>query len=339
MTNSTQSTHHSLTQALSSLEKQYGEGVVMKLHQQQKKQIPVTSTGSLLLDQALGVGGLPHGRIAEIYGPESSGKSTLALHCIAEVQKKGGQALVIDTEHAFDPAYGEALGVDTHRLLVSQPDYGEQALEVADKLIQSGGVHIVVIDSVAALLPKSELTGEIGHTQVGSQARLMSQALRKLASNTYKTGAICLFINQLRTKIGVMFGSPETTPGGNALRYYASVRLDIRKAGQLKQAGEHIVGHRTKVKVVKNKVAPPFKTATFDLIYGKGISRENEIIDLALQHNIIQQAGAWFTYQNHKLGQGRAAACQALQKNNTWAQQILTQINKKTKGIAKPPAA
>lgn len=322
------STHHSLTEALSSLEKQYGQGVVMKLDQQEIKEIPTTSTGSLILDEALGVGGFPHGRIVEIYGPEASGKSTLALHAMAEAQRQGGQALLIDTEHAFDRTYAEALGVDTNNLWVSQPDYGEQALEVANKLIQSKGLQVVVIDSVAALLPKSELTGEMGHTQVGAQARLMSQALRKLASNTYKAGAICIFINQLRTKIGVVFGNPETTPGGNALRFYCSIRLDIRRIGQLK-LGEQVIGHRTKVKVVKNKVSPPFKTATFDLIYGKGISRGGELIDLALPHGIIQQSGSWFTYQDNKLGQGRTAASQTLEANTTWSENIMAQIKGK----------
>lgn len=319
------STSEALLAALSSLEKQYGQGIVMKLSDGTKRKIPACSTGSLLLDDALGIGGLPYGRIAEIYGPEASGKSTLSLHCIAEVQKQGRQALLIDTEHAFDATYAKILGVDTANLLVSQPDYGEQALEVASQMIQSKSIQIVVIDSVAALLPKSELTGEIGHTQVGSQARLMSQALRKLTSHTHKTGAICLFINQLRMKIGIPFGNPETTPGGNALRFYSSVRLDIRKSTLLKH-GDKVVGHRTKVKVVKNKVAPPFKVATFDLIYGKGISRGGELIDLALPHGIIKQAGTWFTYDNHKLGQGRMAASQALEANTTWQEAILAKL-------------
>ncbi|MEM7361934.1 MAG: recombinase RecA [Bacteroidota bacterium] len=319
------STSHSLSAALTSLEKQYGQGIVMKLSEGTRRDIPCSSTGSFLLDDALGIGGLPHGRIVEIYGPEASGKSTLSLHCIAEVQKQGGQALLIDTEHAFNATYAQALGVDTKSLLVSQPDYGEQALEVANQMIQSQGIQIVVIDSVAALLPKSELMGEVGHTQVGSQARLMSQALRKLTSHTYKTESICLFINQLRMKIGVPFGNPETTPGGQALRFYASVRLDIRKAALLKQ-GEKTIGHRAKVKVVKNKVAPPFKVATFDLIYGQGISRGGEIIDLSLPHGIIKQSGAWFTYEDHKLGQGRMAACQALEANTAFQEAILSKV-------------
>ncbi len=326
MTDAKKNRSDELSDALLSLEKQYGKGVVMRLSDHKQVNVASTSSGSLLLDKALGVGGLPHGRIAEIYGPESSGKSTLALHCIAEVQKKGGTALLIDTEHAFDPMYAKVLGVDTDSLLVAQPDYGEQGLEIAGKLIQSGGVQIVVIDSVAALVPKSELTGEIGSVQVGSQARLMSQVLRKLAGITYKTGAICLFINQLREKIGVVYGNPETTPGGNALRFYASVRLDIRKAGLLKQAGDKVIGHRAKVKVVKNKVAPPFKVATVDILYGRGISRGGELIDLGVSCGVLKQAGAWFTYKERKLGQGRTAASKVLEEDQKLYQEVISAL-------------
>ena len=317
-----------LTEAINTLKKDYGTGVVMKLDERQPKSNPAISTGSLSLDQALGIGGLPCGRIVEIYGPESSGKSTLALHAIAEVQKKGGVALLIDSEHAFDPAYAKKIGIKTKELLISQPDYGEQALEIADRLIHSGGVDIVVIDSVAALVPKSEITGEISLGQIGSQARLMSQALRKLAGRIYKTDALCIFINQLREKIGITFGNPEVTPGGKALRFYASVRLDVRKMRQIKQNNDLTIGHSVKVKVVKNKTAPPFKIATFDLIYGQGISQAGELIDLGLAYNVISQAGAWFTYQNKKLGQGREAARKKLEETPEWYNEILSEVQK-----------
>lgn len=310
-----------LEKAILDLKKQYGPGVILSLQEEQRTTLPTTSTGSLLLDKALGVGGLPHGRIVEIYGPESSGKSTLALHCIAETQKKGGTALLVDAEHAFDPEYAQNLGVDTQKLLITQPDYGEQGLEVADQLIQSTGIQLVVIDSVAALIPKSELTGEIGSSQVGAQARLMSRSLRKLTGHTHKSQTICLFINQVRQKIGTFYGNPETTPGGNALRFYASVRLDTRKEATLK-AADQVIGHRIRVKVVKNKVAAPFKVASFDLIYGKGISREAELLDLGLQKGIIKQTGSWFTYQEQKLGQGRSAACQTLKEKAEWKEKI-----------------
>lgn len=316
-----------LQATLQALEKKYGKGTVMKLSDRKVTDLPAISTGSMGLDLALGVGGLPCGRVVEIYGPEASGKTTLALHCIAEAQKKGGVAVLIDSEHAFDKAYAKALGVDTDNLLINQPDDGEQALEVADQLIRSGGIDLVVIDSVAALVPRSELSGEMGEHKIGAQARLMSQALRKLTGNIHKTGAICLFINQLRQKIGVVFGNPETTSGGNALKFYASVRLDIRKAGQLKQADE-VVGHRIKVKVVKNKVAPPFKVVCFDLIYGKGISRVGEIIDICVSLQIIQKSGAWFAYKDKKIGQGRVAVEVLLANNLDLQATLVAQIKR-----------
>ena len=323
----TQSLSPKLDQALTILTKKYGQGVVIKLNENKHSPLPVISTGALALDQALGVGGLPKGRIVEIYGPESSGKSTLALHCIAETQKKGGKALLIDTEHAFDPTYAEKIGVSTSQLLIAQPDYGEQALEIATQLIQSQEIAIVVIDSVAALLPKSELSGETGQSQLGAQARLMSQGLRKIAAASFKAQTITLFINQLRHKIGIPFGNPETTPGGNALRFYASIRLDIRKTQQIKQ-GETIIGHHAKVKVVKNKVAPPFKIATFDFIYNKGIDPIRQLLEQGLIHNIIQQTGTWFTYQKNKLGQGRNSAIQTLENKPAWQKEIFAQLKK-----------
>ncbi len=321
-----------LQATLQALEKKYGKGVVMKLSEGKVVNLPTISTGSIGLDLALGVGGLPCGRVVEIYGPESSGKTTLALHCIAEAQKKRGVAVLIDSEHAFDKFYAKALGVDTDNLLINQPDNGEQALEIADQLIRSGGVDLVVIDSVAALVPKSELAGEMGEHKIGAQARLMSQALRKLTSGIHKTGAICLFINQLRHKIGIVFGNPETTPGGNALKFYASVRLDIRKAGQIKQADE-VIGHRIKVKVVKNKVAPPFKVVCFDLIYGKGISRLGEIIDICVSLQIIQKSGSWFAYKDKKLGQGRKAVQTLLASNLNLQATLVAEIKKQVEQL------
>ena len=310
---------------LDKLEKTYGKGTIMKLGDNAIEAVDVISTGSIALDFALGIGGLPKGRVVEIYGPESSGKTTLAMHAIAESQKTGGIAAFIDAEHAFDRFYAQKLGVDVENLLVSQPDNGEQALEITENLIRSGAIDIIVIDSVAALTPKSEIEGEMGDSKMGLQARLMSQALRKLTSTISKTATCCIFINQLRDKIGVMFGSPETTTGGNALKFYASIRIDIRKVNQIKE-GEDVIGNRVKVKVVKNKLAPPFRKAEFDIIYGEGISRIFEIIDLAVEHNIIKKAGSWFSYGETKLGQGRDSVKKLLQDNPELADEMVVKI-------------
>ncbi|TXK44919.1 recombinase RecA [Pontibacter qinzhouensis] len=313
------------------LDKTYGKGTVMKLSDNKVEDIPAISTGSLGLDIALGIGGLPRGRVIEIYGPESSGKTTLTMHAIAEAQKAGGLAAFIDAEHAFDKAYAEKLGIDTENLLISQPDNGEQALEIADHLIRSGAIDIIVIDSVAALVPKGELEGDMGDSKMGLQARLMSQALRKLTGTINKTGCCCIFINQLREKIGVMFGNPETTTGGNALKFYASVRLDIRRIGQIKEGADNITGNRTKVKVVKNKVAPPFKVIEFDIMYGEGISKVGEILDLGVELEIVQKSGSWFSYNGSKLGQGRDGVKQILLDNP----ELMDEIEAKIRAIVK----
>lgn len=317
------------------LEKTYGKGTIMKLSDDKIVDIPVIPTGSLGLDVALGVGGIPRGRIIEVYGPESSGKTTLAMHCIAEAQKKGGLAAFIDAEHAFDKLYAEKLGIDTENLLISQPDNGEQALEIAEHLIRSGALDIIVIDSVAALVPRSELEGEMGDSKMGLQARLMSQALRKLTGTINKTGCSCVFINQLREKIGVMFGNPETTTGGNALKFYASVRLDIRRIGQIKESADNILGNRTRVKVVKNKVAPPFKVIEFDIMYGKGISKVGEILDMGVELNIIQKSGSWFSYSGDRLGQGRDAVKELIEDNP----ELMEELEKKIKAAIKGETA
>jgi len=310
---------------LGNIEKHYGKGAIMKLGDTAIENMPTISTGSIGLDAALGVGGLPKGRIIEIYGPESSGKTTLAIHALAEAQKAGGIAAFIDAEHAFDRFYSEKLGVDTKNLLVSQPDNGEQALEITDNLIRSGAIDIIVIDSVAALTPKAEIEGEMGDSKMGLQARLMSQALRKLTATISKTGAICIFINQLREKIGIVFGNPETTTGGNALKFYASIRLDIRRTGQIKDT-ESVSGNRARVKVVKNKVAPPFRSAEFDLIYGEGISKLGEIIDLGAEYDIIKKSGSWYSYGDTKLGQGRDAVKKLLEDNPELADELEAKI-------------
>ncbi len=314
-----------LNTTLEKLEKTFGKGAIMKLGDSPVENIEVISTGSIGLNLALGVGGLPKGRVVEIFGPESSGKTTLALHAVAEAQKSGGIAAFIDAEHAFDRFYAEKLGVNTEELLISQPDNGEQALEIADNLIRSGAIDIIVIDSVAALTPKSEIEGDMGDSKMGLQARLMSQALRKLTGTISKTGCCCIFINQLRDKIGVMFGNPETTTGGNALKFYSSVRLDIRRVSQLKD-GDQASGNHVKVKVIKNKVAPPFRQAEFDILFGEGISHEGELVDLGVEYNIIKKAGSWFSYGDTKLGQGRDAVKQLLLDNPDLADEIEAKI-------------
>lgn len=309
---------------LDRIEKGYGKGTIMKMGDKAIADVPSISSGSIALDLALGIGGYPRGRVTEIYGPEASGKTTLAIHAIANAQKNGGIAAIIDAEHAFDRFYAEKLGVDVENLLISQPDNGEQALEIADHLIRSGAIDIIVIDSVAALTPKAEIEGEMGDSKMGLQARLMSQALRKLTANINKTNTCCIFINQLREKIGVMFGNPETTTGGNALKFYASVRVDIRRTGQLKD-GEEVTGSRTRVKIVKNKLAPPFKKADFDIMYGEGISKTGEVIDMGVDLNIIKKSGSWFSYGDTKLGQGRDAVKLLLTDNP----ELMEEIEKK----------
>lgn len=315
------------------LEKSYGKGVVMKMDDDEVIKVDSISTGSLGLDIALGVGGFPRGRIVEIYGPESSGKTTLAMHCIAEAQKRGGICAFIDAEHAFDKFYGEKIGIDTNELLISQPDDGEQALEIADNLIRSGAIDVIVIDSVAALVPRAELEGDMGDSKMGLHARLMSQALRKLTGTINKTGCVCIFINQLREKIGVMFGNPETTTGGNALKFYASVRLDIRRIGSIKD-GVDVVGNRVKVKVAKNKVAPPFRVVEFDIMYGEGVSKVGEVIDLGVENNVIQKSGSWFSYGDTKLGQGRDSVKSLLRDNPELMEEIETKIFNEINGIS-----
>ncbi|MEM8964793.1 MAG: recombinase RecA [Bacteroidota bacterium] len=319
------------------LDKTYGKGTVMKLSDDRVEDIPAIPTGSLGLDIALGVGGVPRGRVVEIYGPESSGKTTLAMHCIAEAQKAGGIAAIVDAEHAFDRGYAEKLGIDTENLLISQPDNGEQALEIAEHLIRSGAIDIIVIDSVAALVPRGELEGEMGDSKMGLQARLMSQALRKLTGAINKTKCTCIFINQLREKIGVMFGNPETTTGGNALKFYASVRLDIRRIGQIKENADNITGNRTRVKVVKNKVAPPFKVIEFDIMYGQGISKVGEILDLGVEMEIVKKSGSWFSYNGEKLGQGRDAVKRILLDNPELMGEIELKIRNKVNGVEDQP--
>lgn len=324
-----------LTAALSQIERQFGKGSIMRMGEQERVAVPVISTGSLALDIALGVGGLPRRKIIEIYGPESSGKTTLTLHAIAESQKKGGVCAFIDAEHAFDPSYAEKLGVDLDNLLMSQPDTGEQALEIAETLVRSSAVDLIVIDSVAALTPKAEIEGEMGDSHVGLQARLMSQALRKLTGTINKSNSTVIFINQIRMKIGVMFGNPETTTGGNALKFYSSVRLDIRRIGAIKQ-GEEVVGNETRVKVVKNKVAPPFRQAEFQIMYGQGIYRMGEIIDLGVQQGLIDKAGAWYAYKGDKIGQGKANAANYLTENPEIANEIEAGIRAALLPSAKP---
>jgi len=315
-----------LSAALGQIEKQYGKGAIMRMGDEAaNRDVPVVSTGSMSLDAALGVGGLPRGRVIEIYGPESSGKTTLTLHAVAEAQKAGGTAAFIDAEHALDPTYAQNLGVNVDDLLVSQPDTGEQALEITDMLVRSGSVDIIVVDSVAALTPKAEIEGEMGDSHVGLQARLMSQALRKLSGNIKRTNCLVIFINQIRMKIGVMFGSPETTTGGNALKFYCSVRLDIRRIGALKR-GDEVIGNETRVKVVKNKMAPPFRQAVFEILYGEGISREGELIELGVEHKIIKKSGAWYSYGDDRIGQGRDNVRQFLRDNPEMADEIEKKI-------------
>ncbi|MFN3610759.1 recombinase RecA [Tepidimonas sp.] len=326
-----------LQAALAQIEKQFGKGTIMRLAEGEKvEDIQVVSTGSLGLDLALGVGGLPRGRVIEIYGPESSGKTTLTLQVIAQMQQQGGICAFVDAEHALDVQYAQKLGVDLSNLLISQPDTGEQALEIVDSLVRSGAVDLIVVDSVAALTPKAEIEGDMGDSLPGLQARLMSQALRKLTATIKKTNCMVIFINQIRMKIGVMFGSPETTTGGNALKFYASVRIDIRRTGSIKK-GEEVIGSETKVKVVKNKVAPPFKTADFDILYGEGISREGEIVDLGVQHKVIEKSGAWYAYNGEKIGQGRENAREFLKENPDLAREIENKI-RAVVGVAALPS-
>lgn len=317
---------------LDKIDKDYGKGTILKMGDRAVVQIPSISSGSIALDAALGIGGYPRGRVIEIFGPESSGKTTLAIHAIAEAQKAGGIAAYVDAEHAFDRVYAEKLGIDVENLYISQPDNGEQALEIADALIRSGAIDIIVIDSVAALTPKAEIEGEMGDSRMGLQARLMSQALRKLTANISKTNTCCIFINQLREKIGVMFGNPETTTGGNALKFYASVRVDIRRLSQIKE-GDEVMGNRTKVKIVKNKLAPPFKLAEFDIIYGEGVSKIGEIIDLGVEFEIIKKSGSWFSYGDTKLGQGRDSVKQLLLDNL----ELATEVENKIKAALQNP--
>ena len=314
--------------AMEKIDKAYGKGSIMKLGDMTIEKVESISTGSISIDAALGVGGLPKGRVIEIFGPESSGKTTLTIHAIAECQKQGGIAAFIDAEHAFDRFYAENLGVDIDNLVISQPDNGEQALEIADNLIRSGAIDLIVIDSVAALTPKSEIDGEMGDASVGVQARLMSKALRKMTASISKTGATCVFINQLRSKIGIMFGNPETTTGGNALKFYSSVRIDIRRSTQIKD-GDKVLGNRTKVKIVKNKIAPPFRRAEFDIVYGKGISKTGEVIDLGVEHNIIEKSGSWYSYEGTKLGQGKEAVKNLLNDNP----ELMSELESKVKEV------
>lgn len=332
-----------LQTTIEKLDKAFGKGTVMRLSESKVVDVPVISTGSLGLDLALGIGGVPRGRVVEIYGPESSGKTTLTMHCIAEAQKNGGLAAFIDAEHAFDRVYAEKLGIDTKNLLISQPDNGEQALEIAEHLISSGAIDIIVIDSVAALVPKAEIEGEMGESKMGLQARLMSQALRKLTGTINKTGCCCIFINQLREKIGVMFGNPETTTGGNALKFYASVRIDIRRIGQIKEGADNVVGNRTKVKVVKNKLAAPFKVVEFDIMYGQGISKVGEVLDLAVEMDIVKKSGSWFSYGANRLAQGRDAVKELLLDNPELMAElenkIRTKINEDENALLDPVLA
>ncbi len=341
MANNKEEKLKALKLAVDRLEKSYGKGAIMKLGDKQVVEVDTFSSGSLGLDIALGIGGFPRGRVVEIYGPESSGKTTLAIHAIAECQKKGGIAAFIDAEHAFDRFYAESLGVDTENLLISQPDHGEQALEITENLIRSGAIDIIVVDSVAALVPKSEIEGEMGDSKMGLQARLMSQAMRKLTATIGRTGCCCIFINQLREKIGVMFGNPETTTGGNALKFYASMRLDIRRSGSaIKDKEGNVVGNPVKVKIVKNKLAPPFRIATFDIMFGEGISKTGEIVDLGVDCDIIQKSGAWYSYGNTKIAQGREAAKQFMLDNPEVAEEIENKVKAKFNvGRAAPAAA
>lgn len=330
--NPSQDKKTALESALKQIEKQYGAGAVMRLGENRHLNIDAISTGSLTLDLATGIGGLPKGRIVEIYGPESSGKTTLALHCIAECQKQGGVAAFVDAEHALDPVYAGNLGVDIDSLLVSQPDYGEQALEITEQLVRSGAVDIIVVDSVAALVPRTEIDGEMGDSHVGLHARLMSQAMRKLTGAINKSNCLIIFINQLREKVGVVYGNPEVTTGGRALKFYSSMRIDVRKAEAIKAAGSEVIGTRTKVKIVKNKLAPPFKQAEFDIMYGRGISKSGEILDLAAEYDIIKKSGSWFSYGDERLGQGRDKVKDIIENDPEFAEKLENQIKEKIKG-------